>query len=61
MPMHDIASVVDVEGDGRGRAFIRVHPLVDERLAQPDRVLQRRRILQPPQRWLRTRIAVCIG
>ena len=40
MPLHDIERVVDVEGDRRGRAFIRVHPLVDERIAQPDRVLR---------------------
>jgi hypothetical protein len=43
------------------RAFIRVHPLVDERIAQPDRILQRRRILQPRQRRLRTKIAARIG
>ncbi len=60
-PMHDIAGVVDVQGDGRGLAFIRVHPLVNERIAQPDRVLQRKRILQPRQGRLRTTIAARIG
>ena len=49
MPMHDITGVVDVESDGCRLAVIRIHPLVDQRIAQPDRVLQRRRILQPRQ------------
>ena len=61
MPMHDVTGVVDVEGDGRGLAFIGVHPLVDQRIAQPDRILQRRRILQPRQRRLRTKIAARVG
>jgi hypothetical protein len=59
--LHDIAGVVDVEGDGRGLAFIRVHPLVDQRIAQSDRILQRRRILQPRQGRLRTKIAARVG
>jgi hypothetical protein len=37
------------------------HPLIDQRISQPDRVLQRGRILQPPQRRLRTKIAARIG
>ena len=56
MPVHDIAGVVDVENDSRGFAFIGGQPLIDERPCQPDRVLQRRRVLQPRQRRLRTQV-----
>ncbi len=63
LPMltHDITGVVEVEGDGRGLAFIRVHPLVGQRIAQPERILQRRRFLQPRQRRSRTKIASRMG
>ena len=56
MAVRDIAGVVDVEND-RGRlAFIGRHPLIDERIGQADRVFQRRRVLQPRQRRLRTKV-----
>ena len=61
MAVHDIAGVVDVERDGRGLAFVGGHPLIDERIGQPDRVFQRRRVLQPRQRRLRTQIAARVG
>ena len=35
--------------------------LSEQHIAQPERILQRRRILQPRQRWLRTKIATRIG
>ena len=35
--------------------------LSEQHIAQPDRILQRRRILQPRQRRLRTKIAARIG
>ncbi len=60
MAVHDIAGVVDIENDGRGLAFVGRHPLIDERAGQADRILQRRRVLQPRQRRLRTQIAPAV-
>jgi len=45
MSMHDIAGVVDIEHDERGLALVGGHLLIDERIGQTDRVLQRRRVL----------------
>ena len=56
MPVYDIAGVVDIENDRRGLPFIGGHPLIDERPREPDRILQRRRVLQPRQRRLRTQV-----
>jgi len=61
MPVHDIAGVVDVENDRGGLAFVGGHPLIDERVGQPDRVLQRWRVLQPRQRRLRTQVGARVG
>jgi hypothetical protein len=54
MAVEDIAGVVDVERNGRRLTFKGNHPLVNERPCEADRVFQRRRILQPRQRRLRT-------
>ena len=61
MAVRDIAGVVEVENDDGGRAFVRRHPLIDERVGQADRVFQRRRILHPRQRRLRAQIAARLG
>ena len=40
--VRDIAGVVNIENDAGRRAFVRRHPLIDERVGQADRVFQRR-------------------
>ena len=54
--VHDIAGVVDIQNDRDRLAFVRRHPLIDKRVGEADRVLQRRRVLQPRQRRLRTQV-----
>ena len=61
MAVRDIAGVVNIENDAGRRAFVRRHPLIDERVGQADRVFQRRRILHPRQRRLRAQIAARLG
>ena len=61
MTVNDIASVVDVEGHRRRLARVRRHPLIDQRVGEADRVLQRRRVLQPRQRRLRTQVRAAFG
>ena len=54
--VHDIAGVVDIQNDRDRLAFVRRHPLIDKRVGEADRILQRRRVLQPRQRRLRTQV-----
>ena len=58
--MRDIAGVVDIQNDRDRLAFVRRHPLIDERVGQADHVLQRGRVLQPRQRRLRTRVRAAV-
>ena len=56
MAARHVARVVDVERDARRRRRVGRQPLVDQRIGQADRVLQRRRVLHPRQRRLRAQV-----
>jgi len=60
MAVHNIASVVDVQNNRRRLVRIRRHPLIDQRVGEADRILQRRPVLQPRQRRLRTQVRAAI-
>jgi hypothetical protein len=47
MAVRQIPCVVDITNDRRGLPFVGGRPLIDERPDEPDRVRQRRRVLQP--------------
>ena len=56
MAMDDIAGIVDVERDGTRRLWIGIHPRIDERICQPDHILQAGRVFEPRQSRLRTEV-----
>ena len=60
MAVHDIAGVIDVQGDGCGLARVAIHPCVDQGVGQADHVAQARSILQARQRRLGTQIATAV-
>ena len=61
MAVHNIASVVDVQNNRRRLVRVRRHPLIDQRVGEADRILQRRPVLQPRQRRLRTQVRAAVG
>ncbi len=56
MPVHHVAGVVEIQHHAVGRSGIAVHPLVDQSVAQADRIADCRRILQAREGWLRGQI-----
>ncbi|EIM30940.1 hypothetical protein MicloDRAFT_00004690 [Microvirga lotononidis] len=56
MAMDDVAGIVDVQHHAVRRGHIAVHPLVDQSVAQADRIPDCRGILQTREGWLRGQI-----